>query len=101
MGFKEFFQKLNEKKNEEKEMLKSMERDMRLKRKLENKLKSPTQKEHEFYERERNRDNLNSIVKKERKERDIRMKKLSDPFNKNNNFCMKNNLMMMDRGKFT
>lgn len=86
MGFSESFSKFMDKRKKEKEEFQGMEREERLKRKLEQKMKSPAQKEHEFYQREKATEQLNELVKREKKERDIKMKELSNPFNKQNIF---------------
>jgi len=81
--------KWNEKKKEQKEEFKAMEREDRFKRKLENKKKSPALKEYEFYQREKEKEKLKQLLLNEREERNERMKKLSDPFNKKNMFSEK------------
>ena len=93
MGFKDLFNKLNEKRKLEKEQFNSMEREERFRHKLEEKQKSPMQKEHEIYQREKEKDKLKQLVTIERKERNERMKKLSDPFNKGQAFRERNDLM--------
>lgn len=105
MGFKEAFAKFREKKKEEKEQLKSMERDVRLKRRLEQKMKSPAQKELEFYQREKAKEQLHSTLKKLKEERAKKMKDLANPFNKKQMFMERNdlkdgNFMKSDGGLF-
>lgn len=77
-----FFGKWIEKRKEDKEEFKKMEKDLRFKKILEEKQKSPAQREHEFYEKEKQREELKRVVEMERKERAEKMKNLSDPFNK-------------------
>ena len=86
MGFSESFNKFMDKRKKDKEEFQELERQERFKRKLEQKLKSPIQKEHEFYQREKATEQLNELVKREKKERDEKMKELSNPFNKKNMF---------------
>lgn len=92
MGFKEQFEKFKEKRNKEKEEFADMERRVKLERKLEQKMKTPAQKEHEFYQREKEQEKLQSILKKERKEREEKLKNLSNPFNKKDLFHERNDL---------
>lgn len=94
MGIKEAVSNWLEKKKEQKEEFKRLERDDKFKRMLEDKKKSPMQKEHEMYEKEKERDKLKKIVDFERKTRAERMKKLSDPFSKNNNLFRERNDLM-------
>lgn len=82
MSFKDFLNKINEKKKIEKEEFRAMAREERLKHKLEERKKPAYQREHEFYEKEKEREAMKKLVKIERKEREERMKNLSDPFNK-------------------
>ena len=99
MGFKEAFEKYREKKKQEKEEFKAMERDLRFKRKLEQKMKSPAQKEYEFYQKEKERDDLKKRLEMERKERAERLKRLSNPFNKVNLLHEKIDLMKSPKVK--
>lgn len=85
MGFKEAFQKWNEKKKEEREEFKRLERNQRFHKRLEEKQKSPAQKELDFYQKEKDRENLREKLEQKRKQRNEKMKNLSDPFNKKNN----------------
>ena len=94
MGLKEVFSNWNEKRKEEKEEFKQMERELKFKKRLEDKQKTPMQKEHEFYEKEKDRERLKELVKSERLERNEKMKKLSDPFNKDNNLFKEHNDIM-------
>lgn len=98
MGLKEAFQRWSEKRKEEREELKRMERDIRLKKRIEQKMKTPAQKEYEFYQREKQKENLNKVLAIERKQREERMKALSDPFKKNNNAFREGNDIMNGGG---
>lgn len=98
MGFSEQIRKIMDKSKENKEEFKSMEREERFKRKLEQKNKSPAQKEHEFYQREKAKEDLDKLVKQERKQREEKMKALNNPFNKKDTFHEK--LHLKDGGLF-
>jgi len=93
MILKEAFQKFIDKRRREKEEFKAMEREERLKRRLEQKMKTPAQKEHEFYQREKQKEALNNILKRERKIREEKLKRLSNPYNKPNLFMERNDLL--------
>ena len=94
MGLKDFFNKWNEKKKEEREEFRRMERELRFKKLLEEKQKTPMQKEHEFYQKEKKREQLKKLVNFERKQRDEKMKRLSNPFSRNNNSLIERNDIM-------
>lgn len=97
MGITNFFKKLNEKRQQEREEFKAMERELRLKRRLEQKMKSPAQKEYEFYQREKNQEALKNALEFERKNREIKMKELANPFKNNHNlFPEKNDILKAD-----
>lgn len=92
MSFSDSFSKFMEKRKKEKDEFEILERDERLKRKLEQKNKSPAQKEHEFYQREKAIEDLNKLVKLERQQREEKMKQLNNPYNKKSLFKEKNDL---------
>lgn len=94
MGFKEAFKKWSEKKKQEKEEFRRMQRDLRLRKLLEERQKPAAQREYEFYQKEKDKENLTKMLKKERKERAEKMKRLSSPFNKRASIIGGGNEMM-------
>lgn len=98
MGIMDFINKISEKKKAEKEEFESMERELHFKKRLEEKMKTPMQKEHEFYQKEKEREQLKRIVESERKIRAEKMKELSNPFKENireRNDLIKSNIGML------
>lgn len=92
MGLREFFSRMSEKRKEEKEEFRRLEREERFKKLLEEKHKTPAQKEHEFYQREKQRENLKKLLIRERKIRQNKLNKLSSPYGHKVSLMKKNDL---------
>lgn len=99
MGILDFFKKLNEKRRERKEEFEHMKREFYFRKKLEDMMKTPAEKEIEFYERERRRENLNKMLQIERKRREEKMKKLNSNLFNNRELIFHNNKNLIKEPK--